>query len=82
MLEIIARTMREGKKEYFDCANYQNNAVQAWRRGCTIEVEDVCRNEYGRIFQCAGYSYELTFAPSELDGIPEGYLGCFLDEEF
>jgi hypothetical protein len=82
MLEIIAKVMREGKKEYSDGENYQNNAVQAWRHGNTISVEDVCRNEYGCIFNCGGYSYEFDFPQSELDGIPEGYLGCFLDDEF
>jgi hypothetical protein len=82
MKDLINYVTRNGvRKENGNSENYQITGTQAWRYGNTIYCEDCCINDYGSIFQARGNCYELTFAPSELEGIPQGYLGAFRDEE-
>jgi hypothetical protein len=77
MEKIIQKVIKDGVKTYFDGNNYDNNGVGVYRVGNTIQLEEVCINDYGSVFDCRGYNYELTFAPSELEGIKEGFLGYF-----
>lgn len=82
MKEIFNRTFKYGvKEENGSTENYQITGFDAQRKGNTILLTEVCINDYGRRFPARGWRYELTFAPSELEGIPQGYLGTFRDEE-
>lgn len=80
--ELVCYVIKNGvRKNNGNEENYQITGTQAWRYGNTIYCEDCCINDYGSIFQARGNCYELSFAPSELEGIPQGYLGAFRDEE-
>lgn len=82
MKDLINYVIKNGVKENNgNSENYQITGTQAWRYGNTIVCEDCCINQYGRVFPARGMTYELTFAPSELEGIPQGYLGTFRDDE-
>jgi hypothetical protein len=79
--KIIWRTIANGDAFYLEGENYINNAVEVYRHGNTIEVTEVCLNDYGRVFKCRGYIYELTFAPSELEEFGQGCNGVFRYED-
>ena len=79
--ELIYYVTKNGvKKENGNSENYQITGTHAYRDGNTIICEDCCINQFGRTFEARGYIYSLTFAPSELEGLPQGYLGTFRDE--
>ena len=81
LTDLIFYITKNGvKKENGYKENNQVTGTHAYRYGNTIVCEDCCINEYGRVFPARGMTYELTFAPSELEGIPQGYLGTFRDE--
>ena len=81
MKKIFIRTFRHGAKiDNGSTNNYQVTGFSAQREGNTILLTEICINDYGRTFEARGYSYALTFAPSELEGIPQGYLGEFKDQ--
>lgn len=78
MKNLINYVIENGvRKNNCNSENNQITGTQAWRYGNTIYCEDCCINGYGSIFSARGNCYELTFAPSELKGVPQGYLGGF-----
>lgn len=80
--ELVCYVIKNGiTSENENSENNQVTGTQAWRYDNTIICEDCCINEYGSIFPARGWYYELTFAPSELEGVPQGYLGAYRDEE-
>ena len=81
MKQIFIRTFKYGaRKDNGSTNNYQVTGFSAQREENTILLTEICINDYGRTFEARGYSYDLTFAPSELEGIPQGYLGEFRDQ--
>jgi hypothetical protein len=49
--------------------------------GTTLVVKEVCINDYGSIFDCRGYEYSLTFAPSEIEFLQQGFIRYIKEDE-
>ena len=79
--KLIKRTILNGVLEVQEGDNLDNNAVSVWKSGVTITTEEVCVNQYNRVFSCAGEIRKLSFAPSEVAHIEDGWLGVFLYDE-
>ena len=79
--KLVIRTIKNGYCRYCNGQNYINNGYSVYLYGTTLVVREVCINDYGSIFDCQGYEYSLTFAPSEIECLQQGFIRYIKEDE-